>query len=122
MLTWPWLTEVVIITWRDVKNKQRPPIPSELLASFIVFGALSLLQTSDSMNKAANVFGWGIVIATFFNFVDPTFAKSKGAPEQAAAQNVTPITIAGAAGAQTPLPGSPFKNFYPGATPGFGGV
>jgi hypothetical protein len=120
MLTWPWLTEVVIITWRDIKNKQRPPIPSELLASFIVFGALSVAQTSESMNKAATVFGWGIVIATFFNFVDPTFSKNPG--KNQAAQNVTPITTAGAAAAQTPLPGSPFKNFYPGQTPGFGGV
>lgn len=70
-----WLSEVALITWRSVKNNQRPPIPSELLATFIAFGSLELLGNSESWNKAAGVTAWGLVIATFMNVVDPLTGK-----------------------------------------------
>lgn len=66
----PWLVEVGIIAWRDAKNEKRPPIPSELLATFVVFGAFSLF--SEKAPGLAATLGWGIVAATFLNFVDPT--------------------------------------------------
>lgn len=72
-LTVPWITEIVVIGWRDFKNHKRPPYPSELLATFVIFGLLSLPASNENFAKAAQLFGWGIVMATFFNFVDPTF-------------------------------------------------
>lgn len=70
----PWGAEIAIITWRSVKDRNRPPIPSELLASFIVFGGISLLAPSQP--KIASLMGWGIVIATALN-VFPTLANSQ---------------------------------------------
>lgn len=76
-LTVPWITEVVIIGWRDFKNHKRPPYPSEFLATFVIFGLLSLPASNANLQRAAQLFGWGVVLATFFNFVDPTFSGSK---------------------------------------------
>lgn len=55
-----WLFEVGIITVRDFATVKRPPLPSELLATFVVFGLLSVVPAP----KATTAAGWGIVIAT----------------------------------------------------------
>lgn len=57
-----WAVEVGIITVSDLVDHHRPPLPSELLASFVIFGALAGL--SGPAPKAAAVTGWGLVIAT----------------------------------------------------------
>lgn len=61
-LTVPWAVEVGIITARDLASDHRPPLPSELLASFVVFGALAALAIPAP--KAAAAAGWGLVVAT----------------------------------------------------------
>lgn len=101
-LTWPWIVEGVIISWRDFKTKKRPPYPSEFLATFVIFGLLSVASASETASKPATVFGWGIVLATFLNFVDPTFAKSGSAGGGPAVGPVGPN--------ETPLPGMPNPN------------
>lgn len=59
----PWAVEVGIITARDlISDERRPPLPSELLSSFVVFGALA--GVSIAAPKAATYTGWGIVLAT----------------------------------------------------------
>lgn len=84
----PWLAEVVIISWKDVAGSNKfgvgkapataagahPPAPSELLATFIIFGSLSLAQGTQ-WQRPATLFAWGLVLATFMNFVDPTFSN-----------------------------------------------
>lgn len=70
----PWLVEVGLITWRDVRIWKRPPAPSELLATFIVFGGASLIPD----RRFGSVVGWGMVIATFLNLFDPTLANPTG--------------------------------------------
>lgn len=71
----PWIAETILITWRSVRSKQRPPLPSELLAGFVVFGTVSLL--SNSQPKLAATFAWGVVVATMLNFIDPSTGKPK---------------------------------------------
>lgn len=63
----PWLAEIGLITWRDVKNDNRPPFPSEVLATFVIFGGFSLIPNE----KVGSLMGWGIVVATLLNVFDP---------------------------------------------------
>lgn len=74
-ITAPWVAEVGLITWRTVRKDSRPPLPSELLATFIVFGTVSVIAVRQP--RIASVFGWGIVIATGLNFF-PSVVAPKG--------------------------------------------
>lgn len=60
-----WAVEIGIITVRDLSGSHRPPLPHELLSSFVVFGALSVLAI-PAPGPAAAV-GWGLVVATFLS-------------------------------------------------------
>lgn len=87
----PWMTEIGLITWRSVKNGSRPPLPSEVAATFIVFGAISVL--GNSQPKVASALGWGFVLATFLNFWDTTSGRPRTGPAQPqAAAPPQPIT------------------------------
>lgn len=92
-ITMFWLAEVGIISWRSVKNKSRPPLPSELLATFIVFGGLTLLGNGAAA-KPANIVAGGLVLATVLNFFDPATGKPYGVNNpktgDATVANVTP--------------------------------
>lgn len=79
-ITISWLAEVGIITWRSVKNNSRAPLPSELLATFIVFGGLSLVGNNSEARKPAGIAAAGFVVATLLNFFDPTFSTTGGNP------------------------------------------
>lgn len=65
----PWLAECVILTARSVKRDHRPPLPSEFVATFVVFGTASMIANTKAQD-AATVFSWGIVIATLLNLFD----------------------------------------------------
>ena len=71
----PWTAEILLISWRSVRRDKRPPYPSELLATFVIFGAASLV--ANSQPKVAGVFAWGVVIATALNYFDPATGKPK---------------------------------------------
>lgn len=92
-----WLAEMVIITLRDVKkgatnNVAGFPLPADYLASFAIFGVLGALP--DSASTFAAVTGWGFVIATYLNFVDPTLNKSTTAQPAASAATPTSAQVA----------------------------
>ncbi len=86
----PWIAEVVLITYRSAakgEENKTPiphlPLPSEYVASFIVFGVLAFAP--GQLTKPAAVFGWGVVVATFLNLWDPstggiTFKKPTVSP------------------------------------------
>lgn len=59
-----WGVEVGIITLRDLTGPRRLPLPSEILATFIVFGGLSVIGGSPSGRRPAAAIGWGLVVAT----------------------------------------------------------
>lgn len=92
----PWLAEMIIITIRDLKkgstnNVAGLPLPADYLASFAIFGVLGALP--ESANTFAAVTGWGFVIATFLNLVDPTLNKAgqpNGTAPAATASTATP--------------------------------
>src|SRR5579862_3984919 len=91
-ITVAWLAEVGIISWRSVKNNARPPLPSELLATFIVFGGLSLLANNPKAAQIANITAGGFVIATLLNFFDPATGKPYGASTNTTAPSVASVT------------------------------
>lgn len=62
-----WLAEVGIITVRDLTGPRRLPLPSELLATFVVFGGLGLVAESSTWRGAANTTAWGLVVATLLS-------------------------------------------------------
>lgn len=73
----PWVLEAGIVTYRSAKDgtsNTNPiahlPLPSEYVATFIVFGACAALPAS--LSRVGVTFAWGIVIATLLNLWDPT--------------------------------------------------
>lgn len=113
-----WMAEAGIITIRDLVGSRRLPLPSELLATFVAFGTLSVVSESATFRGAANVTAWGLVLATlyvaysppsegglgydllkpvadFFGGTGPT-AQPAGAPVvQGAAPSARPVTNQG---------------------------
>lgn len=63
----PWAVELGLITWRDVRNDGHVPFPSEFLATFAVFGVLSLVPGDSEFHPWATLLGWGFVVATFLS-------------------------------------------------------
>ena len=57
-----WFVEGSIITWRSFTREHRPPLPSEFVASFVIFGLLGLAP--PAAKPAATALGWGLVVAT----------------------------------------------------------
>lgn len=82
----PWFAEFVLISYRAVRKQHRPPLPSELLAVFVVFGAFSLI--GESQPKIGSLLGWGVVLATALD-VAPTFI----APRYSAASTTPDATL-----------------------------
>ena len=89
-----WLAEGVLITWRGAsqgKYAKNPlphiPLPSEYVASFIIFGALSMF--SGQAQRPATAAAWGIVLATALNLWDPTTGKIVGANSSTTANATT---------------------------------
>lgn len=81
-----WLVEIGVISVRDFVAVHRPPLPSELLASFVVFGTLGVVSESQTFKGAAGATAWGIVVATLLSskvdFLKPVgdfFAGTAGA-------------------------------------------
>jgi hypothetical protein len=71
----PFAVELVLISVDEIANYHRPPLPSRLLAAFAVFGILGLAQGDAA--PAANVFAWGLVLATLYAGTGP---KGSGTP------------------------------------------
>lgn len=98
-VAWPWMAEIGIVSWRSVVRDKRPPLPSELLATFVIFGAFSIVSVSQP--KIGSALGWGIVIATGLSLwdpTDPTHKAIKTAPAQSTStQDVTKTGIKGKA-------------------------
>lgn len=91
----PWAIEIGLITWRTMTGKRitavtpfvplpassnstsadavkttgpkRPPLPSELLASFVAFGVCAIIADTDRGRQAGALLAWGLVVATFLN-------------------------------------------------------
>lgn len=70
-----WVAEIGIITYRAVKLNAAQgagtlaglPLPSEYAASFLYYGALSLVPSASGASKVATALAWGMTIATFLN-------------------------------------------------------
>lgn len=79
----PWIAQLVLMSWRSVKRDKRPPLPSEVLASFVFFGTVSLI--GNSQPRIASVLGWGIVVATGLNLFPEAVAPNFGGGNSVAA-------------------------------------
>lgn len=104
----PWAAQVGVITARDFASDHRPPLPSELLASFVVFGFLAGIAIPAP--KAATLAGWGIVLATVLasstDFLGPVGDFLAGKPAAGSKPPVffgqKPGTVAGPIGSARP--------------------
>jgi hypothetical protein len=96
----PWVVEIGLISYRDMtqgnasqgdKPEKRPPLPSELAATFVVFGAFTLVSAANP--RLGGLLGWGIVLATglqvFGKINSSTVAKATGSNSSGAAKAVT---------------------------------
>jgi len=100
-ITVPWMAELGLITVRSFTQYKRVPLPSEIVSTFIIFGAFSLVPDQ----RLQSLLGWGIVIATALDVLPHT---SYTPPGQLNVKRVTsgvpagpPITVTG----QAPQPG-----------------
>lgn len=90
-----WGVEAGVVTWRAFKRDARPPLPSELVATFVIFGALGIAAEAPQLRTPAAVMGWGIVIATALNLGPATHLSPQGAELDANGKptKVTPLKI-----------------------------
>jgi hypothetical protein len=94
-----WLTEIGIITWRDLSGKAPDhtisgfPLPADYLATFMVFGVLGLVPKDNAgASRAATLAAWAFVIATYMNAL-PTQLNPSGTPKATGtASTTTPPT------------------------------
>ena len=78
-----WLAEVGIITLRSFKSEGTLaglPIPSQYLATFALYGSLSLVKAGSNAAKFAGALAWGFTIATALNYFNPTNPLKSGKP------------------------------------------
>jgi hypothetical protein len=77
-----WLAEAGLITYR-VHKTGRPaaaggykiPWPSDFVATFVIYGALAAIaEIGPGAASVAALTGWGLVLATGLNLVDPQLA------------------------------------------------
>lgn len=62
----PMVVELILISADELSNKHRFPLPSRLLVAFGLFSLLTLARSPEAQ-RAAGVFGWGLVLATFYS-------------------------------------------------------
>jgi hypothetical protein len=73
-----WGVEIGLITIRDLTGPARRfPLPSELLSTFIVFGALAAAGGTATGRRPAGAVAWGLVVATFLGMAT---SKQPGFP------------------------------------------
>ena len=82
-----WLTEVGLITWRDLTGKAPGhtvvgfPLPADYLATFIVFGTLGMVPKDNAgASRAAALAAWAYVIATYMDAL-PKSLNPSGTPK-----------------------------------------
>ena len=88
----PWLVEIGIISWRSLSGThfstqkaataqtpfaqksvvatggvKRPPLPSELLATFVIFGTYAVIAEKNA--QIGQLLAWGTVLATGLIFL-----------------------------------------------------
>jgi hypothetical protein len=110
-IVWPWMVEIGLITYRSVTGEhisftlkgattqntgvKRPPLPSELLASFVAFGMFAAIAEKDK--RIGSLLGWGIVVATaitMFGSKPLTASTSTTTPASTASTTQSPQTLA----------------------------
>jgi len=83
-----WFASLGLTSWRTVSHLHRPPLPSEVVSTLVVFGGLSLISASDQAAPVAAVFGWGVVVAQAMGF----FPFTPGPTSAASRAQANPIT------------------------------
>lgn len=79
-----WLIGEGIIIYRGAAKEKRPPWPSELLFSSVVFVSLGFLAEIESAATLAVLLAFGFDIAAFMNLA-PSLPINKPAPTAGAA-------------------------------------
>lgn len=59
-----WIVEVGFIGVRELSSNHRLPLPSQLIASALVFGGLSIAAESETFSTPAAALAWGLVLGT----------------------------------------------------------
>lgn len=57
----PWGLAVGVVTVRDVRQYNRPPVPSEFVATGVLFAALTVLAQANP--QLAGALSWGLLAA-----------------------------------------------------------
>jgi hypothetical protein len=83
-----WIVGESIVIYRGAFKQKRPPFPSELLLSSLVFMTLGAVSEKKELAPLATLTAWGFVIAAYLRLVDPVSAEFKPGynSEQAAAK------------------------------------
>lgn len=95
-----------------VQGVKRPPLPSELLATFVAFGAYAAIAEKNA--QIGRLLAWGTVLATGLLMFSQGASTGQQPEQLNSRQSQNYLTQAGAAGAATPqYPRSPYGLYYP---------
>lgn len=75
-----WILGEAIVIYRGAFKEKRPPWPSELFYTSVVFVSLGFLAEMEAAATIAVLLGFGWDIAAFMNLFDPVTGKLKGGP------------------------------------------
>lgn len=84
-----WLVGTGIVVYRAAWPQKRPPYPSELVLTSIVFITLSVIAEIEALATPAVIAAWGFDIAAYLRLVDPTEFGLPG--KTPAASTPTPV-------------------------------
>jgi hypothetical protein len=94
-----WAVGLGIMTWREIQEYHRPPVPGRLLGGSLVFAALAVIAEYPPATGPATIAAWGFDLAVFFQAGPQALVSTKGFRTNAA-NPLTPPGATGAAGAE----------------------
>lgn len=73
-----WLAGLGLMSWRDVQEYHRPPVPGRLLGASLVFAALGVIAEYEPARTPAAIAAWGFDLAILFQVGPQALVSTKG--------------------------------------------
>jgi hypothetical protein len=73
-----WAVGLGLMSWREVQQTHRPPVPGRLLGASFVFMALALVAEYQPATRAAVLAAWGFDLAVLFQIGPLALVSTQG--------------------------------------------
>lgn len=85
-----WVAGEIIVIYRGAWKEKRPPWPSELLLSSLVFVVLGVIAEKKELATPAGLAAWGFVAGAYLKLFDPTTLGGVGTKSSTQSASSTP--------------------------------